>query len=183
MPIKLRIIDPAYPSYSILSELPEHAQSIEALYDRCFGPGRSAKTAERLRENNIALSQLSMVAVDSKGEVVAAVRLWPLQIGASGRAVFVGPVAVDDQYRGSRLGLILTEQCLDLAKQAGWPLAILIGNEGYFGKMGFVKISTSDYPTLGYIPPHKLLAMELKDNALVENVGALSVPRVSKPAS
>ncbi len=181
MSAKFRIVDPAFPSYSILSELPAHDQSIEALYDRCFGPGRFAKTAERLRENNIAMPSLNKVAVDSKGNVIAAVRLWPLQVGETGRAVFVGPVAVDDNYRGSRLGLILTQQCMELAAQAGWPLAILIGDEEYFGKMGFVRVSTKDFPTVGYIPPHRLLAMELSPNALAQNIGALSVPRVSKP--
>ncbi len=180
MSASLRVLDPSSPSYTIALEQAEHSVGIEALYDRCFGFGRFAKTAERLREGNQLLSDMSLVAVDANENVVAAVRLWPLQVGDAGRAVFVGPVAVDSLYRGSSLGLILTQQCVDLAKKAGWPMAILIGDEPYFSKIGFQQVSTQAYPAPGYIPEHRLLAIELEDNAILENQGQLSVPLVAK---
>lgn len=176
MTAPFRIIDPSFPAHTIMTEQIEHAQGIETLYDRCFGSGRFAKTAERLREGNQQLLALSRVAVDMQGDVIAAVRLWPLKVGAFGRAVFVGPVAVDEQYRGSGLGLLLTKECMQHAQQAGWPLAILIGDQPYFGKLGFKNISTSDYPAPGYIPSHRFLGLELEENALAENQGKLSVP-------
>ncbi len=181
MSLSLRVIDPNFPSYTITAEKNDHASGNEALYDRCFGYGRFAKTAERLREGNVLLKKLSLVAIDSEGLVIAAVRLWPLQIGETGQAVFVGPVAVDNQYRGSGLGLQMTNQCMELAKQDGWPLAILIGDAGYFSKIGFKRISTDQYPAPGYVPPQRLLALDLKDHALSKIEGPLSVPRAAKP--
>ncbi len=181
MSVSSRIVDPSFPSFSICSERAEHAVGIEQLYDRCFGPGRYAKTAERLREGNQSLIDMCKVAVDDDGIVVGAVRLWPLQVGQTGRAVFVGPVAVDNKYRGSRLGLILTQECLALATQAGWPMALLIGDEPYFGKLGFSSIATSDYIPPGYVPPNRLLALELEKGALEKSKGIISVPRVSIP--
>ena len=38
------------PPYTISLDAPEHSDAVEALYDEVFGPGRFAKTAERLRE-------------------------------------------------------------------------------------------------------------------------------------
>ena len=48
----------------ILPETPAlHADAIEALYDRTFGPGHFAKTAERLREGNASVPDVTRVAV------------------------------------------------------------------------------------------------------------------------
>ncbi|MEO1642099.1 MAG: N-acetyltransferase, partial [Pseudomonadota bacterium] len=68
----------------ILPETPErHADAIEALYDRTFGPGHFAKTAERLREGTRSLPELSRVAVQD-GEVIGVTRLWPICVGDEG---------------------------------------------------------------------------------------------------
>ncbi len=40
-------------SPSILIERPEHARAVDVLVDRAFGPGRFAKSSERLREGAI----------------------------------------------------------------------------------------------------------------------------------
>src|SRR6185312_15008789 len=46
----------------IAPEAPADAREAEALVDRAFGPGRYAKSAERLREGNHVLRELSVVA-------------------------------------------------------------------------------------------------------------------------
>ena len=72
-----------------------HADKIEALYDATFGPGHFAKTAERLREGNASLPELTRVAVRGGEEIVGVCRLWPVRVGdGSVSAVLVGPVAV-----------------------------------------------------------------------------------------
>ena len=168
--------------YSIIDDAELHDNAVEALYDRAFGPGRFAKTAERLREGNDCLKHLSRRAV-SEGEVIAAVRLWPLMVGDVPGAVFVGPVAVDEAFRGSSLGLELTELCLEAAQKDGWKLAILIGSADYFGRIGFTKIPTQDYPIPGYVPEGRLLARELSAGVLADMQGPISVPRDARPAS
>jgi predicted N-acetyltransferase YhbS len=55
------------------------------LYDEVFGPGRFAKTAERLREGNTKIADASLVALDSDG-VTGVVRVWPVKVGDKGRA-------------------------------------------------------------------------------------------------
>lgn len=122
----------------IVPETPAlHADAIEDLFDRTFGPGHFAKTAERLRETSRSLPEINRVAVDN-GTVVGVCRVWPLVVGEGRRpALFYGPVAVDPAHRGSFLSLRVTEAALEAGTQAGWPAAILIGAPSLFGKAGF----------------------------------------------
>lgn len=123
----------------ILPETPaRHAEAIEDLFDRTFGPGHFAKTAERLREYSWTLPEINRVAVVDRDTVVGVCRVWPLKVGARGdKALFYGPVAVSPAWRGSELGLQLTEAALEAGKEAGWPAAVLIGAPAYFGRIGF----------------------------------------------
>lgn len=114
-----------------------HAEAIEALFDRTFGPGHFAKTAERLREYSRSLPEINRVALED-GKVIGVCRVWPLVVGpARMPALFYGPVAVDPAYRGNFLSLKITEAALEAGKDAGWPAAVLIGAFSLFGKVGF----------------------------------------------
>ena len=131
----------------IVPETPAlHADAIEALYDRTFGPGHFAKTAERLREGTRSLPDLSRVAVKN-GAVIGVTRLWPISIGDAGaRGVFVGPVAVDPDFQGQRLGLSVTGEAIEAATLAGWPVAVLIGAPSYFSEIGFEVTDALKFP-------------------------------------
>src|SRR4029079_15144737 len=66
----------------LVNEQPDDALPSDGLIERAFGPGRYAKAAERLREGNRALLDLSFVA-KAGGEVVGCVRMWPRRIGGA----------------------------------------------------------------------------------------------------
>jgi hypothetical protein len=122
----------------ILPETPDiHAEAIEDLFDRTFGPGHFAKTAERLREYSASIPEVNRVAVVDSA-VVGVCRVWPLVVGERrDRALFYGPVAVSPAWRGASLGLQVTEAALEAGKAAGWPAAVLIGAPDYFSRIGF----------------------------------------------
>ena len=122
----------------IVPETPAlHADAIEHLFDRTFGPGHFAKTAERLREYSASIPAINRVALED-GKVIGVCRVWPLVVGtARAPALFYGPVAVDPEHRGQLLSLRITEAALEAGKAAGWPAAILIGAHSLFGKAGF----------------------------------------------
>lgn len=123
----------------------QHAAAIEALYDRTFGPGHFAKTAERLREGNASLPDITRVAV-SDGEVIGVCRVWPIFVGADRTAaVFIGPVAVSPDFQGQRLGLTITGEALEAATKAGWGAAIIIGSRSYFGELGFMPVAADRF--------------------------------------
>ena len=111
------------------------AKAVDGLIAMAFGPGRYAKAAERLREHNLPITKLSFVA-RYDGQIVGCVRQWPVHIG--GRpAVLLGPFAVDPAWRSRGLGAALIEQAVTAATEAGHDVILLVGDEPYFGRLGF----------------------------------------------
>lgn len=119
----------------ILVERPEHARAVEVLVDRAFGPGRFAKSSERLREGNRKLDDCSFVALNGD-RVIGSVRLWPVTVGGQPLA-FLGPLAVDADERSHGLGQALVEAACAAAAKAGWRAVLLVGDAPYFGRIGF----------------------------------------------
>lgn len=139
---------------------PLHADAIEALYDRTFGPGHFAKTAERLREGNISVPEVSRVAV-SDSAVIGVCRVWPVRVGTGEiSALFIGPVAVDPDFQGQRLGLTITGEALEAATHAGWGAAVIIGAPGYFGELGFEQVAPEQ---LSFPGPQDMARVMVRD--------------------
>jgi predicted N-acetyltransferase YhbS len=113
------------------------AAAVARLVDNAFGPGRWAKTAERLREDNRPILGASLVAREA-GRVTGSVRLWPVMIGDT-PAAFLGPIAVEDAGRRRGLGAQLVELACAEAQAQGLAAVLLVGDEPYFGRFGFVR--------------------------------------------
>lgn len=158
----------------IISESPaQHAAAIEALYDRTFGPGHFAKTAERLREGNASLPEITRVAV-SDGSVIGVCRMWPIFVGTDRTpALFVGPVAVDPGFQGQRLGLTVTGEALEAAIKAGWGAAVIIGAPTYFGELGFETVTSDRFQFPGPQDMARVMVRDLAGSAAALS-GALS---------
>lgn len=123
---------PAAPQ--IEPETPLDAAAIEAVTLAAFGPGRFAKTAERLRER--APRAAGFVARED-GRVVGSVRLWSITVGGV-PALFLGPIAVEASRRSSGLGAALVRACVDHARAApGLGGVLLVGDPPYFSRFGF----------------------------------------------
>jgi predicted N-acetyltransferase YhbS len=106
------------------------AASVEALVMAAFGPGRYAKTAERIREH--AGVAAGFVARED-GRVIGAVRLWGIMIGDR-PALFLGPITVSADNRKGGLGADLVQACVDHAGETG---ILLVGDAPYFSRFGF----------------------------------------------
>ncbi len=114
----------------VLADIP----AIEALILRAFGPGRFAKTAERLREGGTIAA--GFVVRDEDGRLIGSVRLWSVTVGGQ-PALFLGPIAVDADSRRGGLGADLVQACVVHAEAAGVGI-LLVGDPPYFNRFGFV---------------------------------------------
>lgn len=121
------------PNSAVEAETPADAPAVEALVLAAFGPGRFAKTAERLRER--AGIEAGFV-VREDGRVIGSVRLWRIMVGDT-PALFLGPIAVDAASRRAGLGADLVAACVDHAKAAGSGGVLLVGDAPYFSRFGF----------------------------------------------
>lgn len=116
-------------------EQPKDDEAIAALVARAFGPGRYAKSAERLREGNAPRADLSFVA-EIDGRLVGSVRLWPVKVGDQ-PVMLLGPIAVESDQRGLGLGQMLVERSCEAARAAGETAVLLVGDAPWFERTGF----------------------------------------------
>lgn len=148
---------------SLRPERREDAARVEGLIARAFGPGRFAKTAERLREGRTPDLCMSFVAW-SGGEAVGCVRQWPVTIGGT-PALLLGPFAVEAAWRKRGLGAALVRRACEAAREAGWRLIVLVGDEPFFGPLGFSREAARNVRLPGPVDPRRVLVAELATGA------------------
>ena len=158
-------------SLTILPETADDAPAIERLHERTFGPGRYAKTAYRLREQVAHRLDLSFTARIGT-LLVGSVRLSPVRIGET-KALLLGPLTVEPAFRERGVGQVLVERALKQAKAKGHRLVMLVGDEPYYGKSGFVRIPPGRATMPGPVDPARLLVAELEAGAFDGVSGAI----------
>ena len=152
------------PPVRLATERPQDEAAVDALIDRAFGPGRLAKTAERLREGNRAAADLSFCAWEGE-RLVGAVRLWPVTVGDT-PAVFLGPVAVEADCRRRGLAGELIARACEAAGAAGERLVLLVGDIGLFASSGFEPVPVGRAILPGPVDFRRLLWRPLQTDAL-----------------
>ena len=171
------------PMWRIRAERNEDGRAIEALVDRCFGPGRYAKTAYRLREGVGPEQRLSFVAVEGRdGPVLGSVRFWPIEIGGQ-VSLLLGPLAVEPELRGKGIGISLMQHGIDQARALGFATIILVGDEPYYARVGFAKLPPGRLRMPGPVDTERLLGLGLKTGALESLSGDVRRARIDEPVS
>jgi predicted N-acetyltransferase YhbS len=157
---------------SITNERETDALAVDGLEERAFGPGRFSRTAFRLREGNPHDKTLSFVARVST-LVVGSIRLTGIRIGEQ-RALLLGPLTVDPSFRARGIGRMLVEVSLTAAIAKGHQIVILVGDEAYYGRMGFKHVPQGKIMMPGPVDPRRILIRELVDGAINDIAGVIS---------
>jgi len=158
-------------SITILPETANDAQAIERLHERTFGPGRFVLSAYRLREHVDHLRDLSYTAHIGT-LLVGSVRQLPVCIGET-KALLLGPLTVEPPFRGRGVGNALLRRALDDARARGHRLVLLIGDEEYYGRVGFKRVPKGRATMPGPVDYNRLLIAELVDGAFEGVSGAI----------
>lgn len=162
-------------AYTLIAERPEHADAIERVLDRAFGPGRFAKTSERVRERGAHFEPaLSRVAVDDAGEVIGVCRIWRCFAGAP--VFFLGPLAVDPSAQAAGLGLALTRDAVAACRAIGGQAIVLVGSERFFRPLGFTLIPQGRVLMPGPVDHRRFLWLELRPGGLDKVQGMVGPP-------
>lgn len=155
-----------------LTYLPEQASHdavIEEINAEAFGPGRFARAAYRIREGGTHERNLSFVAL-SDGDVIASVRLTRVKIGPVD-ALLLGPLAVRPAYKNQGIGRHILRMSVEAAKQTGHSLVVLVGDEPYYGPLGFQQVPQKQMKFPAPVDLNRILALELKAGALAKAIG------------
>jgi predicted N-acetyltransferase YhbS len=158
-------------SLTILAETANDAQAIERLHERTFGPGRFVLSAYRIREHVDHLLDLSFTAWIGT-LLVGSVRQLPVVIGDA-KALLLGPLTVEPPFRKRGVGRLLLERALAGAKARGHRLVLLVGDEAYYGRVGFKTVPRGRVTMPGPVDYNRLLVAELVDGAFDGVSGAI----------
>lgn len=148
--------------YRLSEEADDDWWEVEALYDLCFAPSRTALSSYRLRDGVEKVSALCLCLRDSEGILVAAIRFWPVRIGPH-RALLLGPVAVHPTHQGEGLGHLLIHESLSRARESGWQRVMLVGDAPYYSRFGFKRLDTVEMPPP--TNPDRVLGLDLVEGA------------------
>jgi predicted N-acetyltransferase YhbS len=158
-------------SLTILAETANDAQAIERLNARTFGPGRFVLSSYRLREQVEHRLDLSFTARIGT-LLVGSVRQSPICIGDT-PALLLGPLTVEPPFRKRGIGRALLERALGDATAKGHRLVVLVGDESYYGRVGFKAIPKGRAIMPGPVDYQRLLVAELVDGAFTDVSGAI----------
>jgi predicted N-acetyltransferase YhbS len=158
-------------SLNIQPETPEDDPAIEKLSERTFGPGRFARSAYRLREGVAHRRELSYTARIGT-LLVGSVRLTPIKIGGA-KALLLGPLTVEPPFRSRGVGRALMEASIQAAKGSGAKLILLVGDEPYYGRLGFKKVEHGRVKLPGPVDPERVLIAELTAGSFTGVTGAV----------
>jgi len=158
-------------SLTILAETANDAQAIERLNSRTFGPGRFVLSSYRLREHADHRLDLSFTAWIGT-LLVGSVRQVPISIGDT-PALLLGPLTVEPPFRKRGIGRALLDRAITEAKSKGHRLVMLVGDESYYGRVGFNVIPKGRASMPGPVDLKRLLVAELVDGAFSGVSGAI----------
>jgi predicted N-acetyltransferase YhbS len=156
---------------SYLAETAAHDHEIEEINAEAFGPGRFARAAYKIREGGPHERALSFVATH-EGRVVATVRLTRIAAG-EGRSLLLGPLAVRPSHKDLGIGRKLVRIALEAARDAGWASVILVGDEPYYGPLGFRQVPIGQITMPRPVDYRRLLIHEIEPGALAALTGEM----------
>lgn len=163
-------------AHTLTAEKPEHRDAIERVLARAFGPGRFAKTSERVRERGAEPEPaLTRVALDEDGEVAGVCRIWRVEAGAP--VYFLGPLAVDPSKQSAGLGLALVHEAVAACRASGGSGIILVGAEPFFRPAGFTVVPKGRLVMPGPVDPARFLWLALRPGGLDKVEGEITGPK------
>jgi len=152
----------------------------EALLDIAYGAERFTKTSECLREGRLPADRLALVAVEH-GQIIGTVRLWQVTAGPGCPALLLGPLAVHPAHRNRGIGSALMRRAIARARMLGHQVVLLVGDAPYYSRFGFTAAQTGDLWMPGRFERDRLLALELKPQALAGARGMIGATSKLEP--
>ena len=135
---------------------PADDEFVEKLQALAFGPGRFARTAFRVRERFPIDKSLSLIG-EIGGVAVSSVWMTPISVGGI-NGYLLGPLATDPAYRGQGAGKLLVHEACRLALARGeGRFVLLVGDEPYYGPLGFARTTHGAIQFPGPVDPARVL--------------------------
>jgi putative acetyltransferase len=150
---------------SIRPEDPAERSTIRRINEQAFDQPAEAGLVDALRDHGAVT--LSLVA-ERDGDVVGHILFSPAHVvGEHGEAdaVALAPMSVLPEYQGTGIGTAMVSRGLEMLREAGHGLVIVLGHPGYYPRFGFVPATRFGIRCPFEVPSEAFLAMELREGA------------------
>lgn len=165
------------PTYRVAT--PADDQFVEQLQALAFGPGRFARTAFRVRERFPIDTSLSLIG-ELDGQAVASVWMTPISVGGI-NGYLLGPLATDPAYRGRGAGKLLVKEVCRMALERGeGEFVLLVGDEPYYGPLGFAPTTHGAIQFPGPVDPKRVLLHSADETLATRLAGPIAAFGASK---
>jgi putative acetyltransferase len=151
---------------TIRVERPEDIPWIRAVNEPAFGQPDEAALVDAVRA--CGEWSISLVAVDGK-RLAGHILFTPVTIQGPDRvreAVGLGPLAVDPDYQRHGIGSQLVVQGLDLCRESGHRIAVVLGHPTYYPRFGFVPARLHGIRFQLDVPDDAFMVIALEPGAL-----------------
>ncbi|OLZ65378.1 GNAT family N-acetyltransferase [Streptomyces sp. IMTB 2501] len=120
----------------IRTEAPNDAPHVREVITRAFGSPEDAELVDALRTDVCWIPELSLVAEDDHGRVIAHALLTRASIGTA-PSLALAPVSVAPEHQGLGVGSALIRAALDTARNTGERTVTVLGHPTYYPRFGF----------------------------------------------
>ena len=156
----------------IRPEQPDDVGIVRELNDQAFGrpdEGRLVDAVRKRTEPTISLVAVDENAADADARVIGHVLFSQVTIEsprATVTAIGLGPIAVRPDRQRSGIGTELIQHGLQRCREAGYPIAVVLGHPSYYPRFGFSLARTRGIHWEHEVPGDPFMVMELKPGAL-----------------
>jgi putative acetyltransferase len=155
---------------TVRDEIAQDGPAVRSITEDAFGRPEEAELIENLRAEGAVLCSL---VAEEHGRVVGHIlftRMWIDRIAA----IALAPMAVLTEYQRQGVGQRLVRHGLDLLRERGERIVIVLGHPDYYPRFGFsIEMARGlESP----FPPEAYMALELQTGALAGVRGKVRYP-------
>jgi putative acetyltransferase len=150
----------------IRPEAPRDLAAIREIHLLSFGRENEAALVETIRASRDFIPALSLVA-ESEGRIAghvlfSRIRIQPPETKLPEEvALALAPLAVHPDFRNKGIGSELVTQGLKTCRHHGYSLVIVVGEQSYYGRFGFVPAQPKGLEVPFPVPERAFLVAEI----------------------
>lgn len=151
---------------------------ISRVNDLAFGQKNEGILVEKLRQSDLFISQLSLVA-EADSDIAGHILFYPVYIHSTRaryQCLSLAPMSVVPGYQRRGIGSQLVREGLKAAGELGFESVIVLGHPEYYPRFGFKPASRWHIKAPFEVPDEVFMALELTDNALANISGTVRYP-------